>query len=404
MRCATVRMRSRRAPRPPVVRLRHLRRPAARRHDRRQPRPHRRPQPGRRGPRRRARPGAAGPTPSSSRGSTRWRSGCSARVSGPGDRVGIWAPNVAEWAFVQYATAKIGAILVNINPAYRTHELEYVLNQSGVALLVAAPQLQDLRLRGDDRGGPAPLPRAAAGGAARLAGVGRAGRRPAGDRAELARVQASLSPDDPINIQYTSGTTGFPKGATLSHHNILNNGFFVGEPLRLHRGGPGLHPRALLPLLRHGHGQPRLHHARRDDGHPRARLRPGRDAARRRPGAVHLALRRADDVHRRAGRARLRLLRPVVAAHRDHGRLAVPGRGDEAGRRPDGHDRGDHLLRHDRDLAGVHPDPRRRHAGPARLDRRPGAPARRGQGRRPGDRDGRCPAASRASCAPAATR
>ena len=103
-------------------------------------------------------------------------------------------------------------------------------------------------------------------------------------------------------------------------------------------------------------------------------------------GAVHVAVRRADDVHRRARPPGLRVLRPLVAAHRDHGGLAVPGGGDEAGRRADGHDRGDDLLRHDRDLAGVDPDPGRRHAGPPRVDRRPGAPARRGQGRRPGDR------------------
>lgn len=147
-----------------------------------------------------------------------------------GDRVGVWAPNRPEWTLVQYATAKIGAILVTVNPAYRSHELEYVLRQSGIRLLAAAdrfktsdyaamieearprcPELEFVVLFGDERWDA-------------LLERGRLG-----DPAETARAQAALSPDDPVNIQYTSGTTGFPKGATLSHHNILNNGFFVGE-------------------------------------------------------------------------------------------------------------------------------------------------------------------------------
>ncbi len=147
-----------------------------------------------------------------------------------GDRVGIWAPNCAEWVFVQYATAGIGAILVNINPAYRSHELRYVLGQAGIRLLVAAPafktsdyramvaevradcpQLRDVQFLGDPDWED-------------LMARGRAA-----DRDPLVAFRDTLSADDPINIQYTSGTTGFPKGATLSHHNILNNGFFVGE-------------------------------------------------------------------------------------------------------------------------------------------------------------------------------
>jgi len=147
-----------------------------------------------------------------------------------GDRVGIWAPNCAEWAFVQYATAKLGAILVNINPAYRTHELAYVLEQAGISVLVSAPEfrtsdyramvaevredcpdLREVLFLGDDAW-------------EQLLTTGRAG-----DRELLVRREAELSADDPINIQYTSGTTGFPKGATLTHHNLLNNGFFVGE-------------------------------------------------------------------------------------------------------------------------------------------------------------------------------
>ncbi|HVV19812.1 MAG TPA: AMP-binding protein [Pseudonocardiaceae bacterium] len=145
-----------------------------------------------------------------------------------GDRVGIWSPNCAEWTLVQYATAKLGAILVNINPAYRVHELEYVLNQAGITTLVSAqrfktsdyaamidevrpkcPALTDVVLLDS----PAWTDLVAAGRAA--------------DPARLAEIR--LTADDPINIQYTSGTTGFPKGATLSHHNILNNGYFVGR-------------------------------------------------------------------------------------------------------------------------------------------------------------------------------
>ncbi|MBU4616812.1 AMP-binding protein [Rhodococcus sp. GG48] len=150
-----------------------------------------------------------------------------------GDRVGIWAPNCAEWTMVQYATAKIGAILVNINPAYRSHELEYVLDQAEIRMLIAAPAfktsdyaamieqvrperaaLEHVLLLGSERWD-------------RLLDDGRAALE--ADRAALDRAQGALSADDPINIQYTSGTTGFPKGATLSHHNILNNGYFVGE-------------------------------------------------------------------------------------------------------------------------------------------------------------------------------
>jgi fatty-acyl-CoA synthase len=147
-----------------------------------------------------------------------------------GDRIGIWSPNCAEWVLLQYATAKVGAILVNINPAYRTSELSYALRQSGCSMVVAArsyltsdyeamidavrgdlPDLRDVVYLDDDRW------------ADMAGGAGGA------DEAVLAARSSGLSADQPINIQYTSGTTGFPKGATLSHHNILNNGFFVGE-------------------------------------------------------------------------------------------------------------------------------------------------------------------------------
>ncbi|SSC24463.1 AMP-dependent synthetase/ligase [Klenkia terrae] len=147
-----------------------------------------------------------------------------------GERVGIWAPNCAEWVFVQYGTAKLGVVLVNINPAYRTHELSYVLKQAGISVLVAAPAFKtsDYRAMVAEVGGDCPDLREVLflGDPAwdRLMDTGRAA-----DRALLAERETQLSADDPVNIQYTSGTTGFPKGATLTHHNLLNNGFFVGE-------------------------------------------------------------------------------------------------------------------------------------------------------------------------------
>jgi len=150
-----------------------------------------------------------------------------------GDRVGIWAPNCAEWTFVQYATAKIGAILVNINPAYRSHELQYVLTQAGIRMLVAAPAFKtsDYAAMIDGVRGDCPdLEQVVLLGRSEWDDLVAAGRDAlAGGRADLEAAARDLSPDDAINIQYTSGTTGFPKGATLSHHNILNNGFFVGE-------------------------------------------------------------------------------------------------------------------------------------------------------------------------------
>ncbi|WP_329054703.1 AMP-binding protein [Amycolatopsis sp. NBC_01488] len=156
--------------------------------------------------------------------------GLVAQGIGKGDRVGIWSPNRAEWTFLQYATAKIGAILVNINPAYRSHELEYVLNQAGIRLLVASDKFKtsDYPAMVDEvREKCAALEHVVILGTDGWQALVDAGWQ--GDPAQLAHLQAGLSADDPINIQYTSGTTGFPKGATLSHHNILNNGYFVGE-------------------------------------------------------------------------------------------------------------------------------------------------------------------------------
>ena len=143
----------------------------------------------------------------------------------PGDRMGIWAPNCAEWVLAQYASAKAGVILVNINPAYRTSELEYVLKQSGCRLLISASAYKT-----SDYAGMVQEVTPRCGELERTVFLD------SGDWDEVLAAGESqrslpegLQFDDPINIQYTSGTTGFPKGATLTHHNILNNGFFIGE-------------------------------------------------------------------------------------------------------------------------------------------------------------------------------
>jgi fatty-acyl-CoA synthase len=149
-----------------------------------------------------------------------------------GDRVGIWSPNRFEWVITQFASARIGAILVNINPAYKTSELQYALTQSGVSLLIHAAAFRsgDYRAMVADVHGSCPTLHEAI--------VIDTGWRQLLERAhgttedELAERESSLQFDDAINIQYTSGTTGFPKGATLSHHNILNNGYLVGELIK----------------------------------------------------------------------------------------------------------------------------------------------------------------------------
>jgi fatty-acyl-CoA synthase len=150
-----------------------------------------------------------------------------------GDRIGIWSPNNAEWVLVQYATAKVGVILVNINPAYRTSELAYVLNQSGCRMLIAAQSFKTSNyeamigeVRPDLRALEKVILIGTPGWDELVAGAASVS-----DEA-LRERSAVLQFDDPINIQYTSGTTGFPKGATLSHHNILNNGYFIGEACR----------------------------------------------------------------------------------------------------------------------------------------------------------------------------
>jgi|TARA_R110002124_G_C8972322_1_gene515276 fatty-acyl-CoA synthase len=155
-----------------------------------------------------------------------------------GDRVGIWAPNCAEWTVIQFATAKIGAILVTINPAYRLNEVEFALNKAGCTSLIVAPSFKASDYIGMlNELGPTRLPLLQ-----RMVSLGEEKRdgfvrwpdlRIEADESDLARKGAACEPGEPINIQFTSGTTGFPKGATLSHRNILNNAFFAAQTLGL---------------------------------------------------------------------------------------------------------------------------------------------------------------------------
>ena len=145
----------------------------------------------------------------------------------PGDRIAVRAGNLPEWTLLQYATAEIGAILVTVNPAFRTRELGYVLAQSGARMLVAASDL-----KGVATGPMIAAVRADCPDLELVTTIGDESWRALDDRTAedrpLRARRAELSPDDPINIQYTSGTTGHPKGATVSHRNILNNAYFVG--------------------------------------------------------------------------------------------------------------------------------------------------------------------------------
>ena len=180
-----------------------------------------------------------------------------------GDRIGIWSPNNAEWVLAQFATAKAGLILVNINPAYRVAELEYALNKAGCVALITAAQFKssdylamlrelapELRtaVPGNLHGSRLPELRLVITiGAGENPGMMRfedvPGLARVAERHRLAALAEELQFDDPINIQFTSGTTGFPKGATLSHHNILNNGLFIAEAMKLTE-----HDRVCIPV------------------------------------------------------------------------------------------------------------------------------------------------------------
>jgi hypothetical protein len=265
----------------------------------------------------------------------------------PGDRVGIWSPNRHEWVVTQYATARVGAILVNVNPAYKSSELRYALQQSGVRLLLLARAFRAtdyVTLLNEVRHECADLRESLVLEDDWEMLLARAERVGDGD---LATCEAALQFDDAINIQYTSGTTGFPKGATLTHHNILNNGFFIGEAL-----GYSPADRVCIPVpFYHCFGMVLGNLA--CTTHGACMVIPGE----------------AFDL-----------------AHRDHGGGALPRRDDVEGPVADAHARSDDLLRHDRDVARLDAEPARRSAREARLNRRACTPLRRDQGHRCGKR------------------
>ena len=205
----------------------------------------------------------------------------------PGDRVGVWAPNCAEWVLTQFATARAGLILVNINPAYRTHELEYVLNKVSCKGLITANRFKSsdyiamLQEMAPELNSAEPG-RLSAPRLPHLKAVIRLGeeetpgcynfddipaRAGTVEKQQLGKLAAVLQPDDAINIQFTSGTTGSPKGATLTHFNILNNGYFVGEAMNITEQDRVCIPVTVLSLFRHGAGQPELYYPWRCHGH-----------------------------------------------------------------------------------------------------------------------------------------
>ena len=281
-----------------------------------------------------------------------------------GDRVGIWAPNCPEWVLLQYATAKAGVILVNINPAYRSHELGYVLRQSGVRLLVSAEAFKTSDYRAMIEEVAADLPGLEQGDLPGLGGLGRAlrGRRQAGapggtadPLAAAGRPPVVRRPDQhPVHQRHDR----LPEGRDALAPQHPEQRLLHRRGLPLHRAGPGVHPGAVLPLLRHGARQPGLHHARRLHRHPGAGLRSAAATLRA--------------VVRPSGARRCTGCRPCsspswrcpISPSYDLSTLRtgimagspVPGRGDEAGGQRDAHDRGDDLLRDDRDVAGLGAD------------------------------------------------
>ena len=248
---------------------------------------------------------SASPTRSSTRRSTGSPARCSRSASSRATGSGSGAPNCAEWVLTQFATARIGAILVNINPAYRTTELRYALAQSGCRALIAARAFKTSDYVAMVEEVRPELPALDRRGLARQRRSGtRCSRAPAtvGDGRAARRARPRSRPTTRSTSSTRAARPASPKGATLSHRNILNNGYFVGEALRLHRSDRVCIPVPFYHCFGMVLGNLGAHHPRRVHGHPGRGVRAGGDARGRRRRALHEPLRRADDVHRRARR------------------------------------------------------------------------------------------------------
>ena len=332
------------------------------------------------------------------REATRVARGLAGLGLGPDDRAGIWASNCVEWVLLQYAAARAGVVLVNVNPAYRSHELRYVLHKSRMRALF----LRGRDARADYR---AILAESRNGDALPLEHVVWLGD---GSWQEMLDggcdyAEDAAGPHDVANIQYTSGTTGSPKGVMLSHHNLLNNGMAMGRGLRATERDRICAPVPLVSLFRVGDRVDGVGGVGRGaDSAERAVRRTG-DAGGGAPGAGHGAVWRADDVHRGVGPRGVWALRLDEPAHGSDGGGAVPDRNHEAGGGADAHSGADDHLRADGGLAGDHDVERGRSAGGSGYDGGEGAAEHGGADRGSGDAGAVAGGTDRANCARAAT-
>ena len=248
--------------------------------------------------------------------------------------------NAPEWVVAQFAVGRIGSVLVNVNPAYRLHELEETLKQADVATLIAGLPFKtsDFVAMVESIVPEVVSSRPGEWASSRLPALKRLiaiGDHPGrgwlswsdldGSHAEeLARREAGCRPEDVFNIQFTSGTTGLPKGAMLTHRNVLMNAFYIGQRVRFTERGPRVRAGPVLPLLRLRSGDDRLRGLRVGHRRARADVRREGDPGRDRVRAMHGDLRGADHVRLATRLPGLRRSRPVVAPHRDHGRKPVP--------------------------------------------------------------------------------